>query len=171
MARGDAGDDTPDDACDGAPLALDTLQRDILIAQVDAFLGATSDPQARKTYADLKSAIELQEVPAALQARLGAIVEVALSSGRVRKLFGPGAEIALNTLFTKTPRGREIAQSVTAVNEAMKQLAGASIEHIAATVRRPGIYTLTISTAQCQIVLRFEPGGVAVDSLEVDFAK
>ena len=46
MARGDAGDDTPDDACDGAPLALDTLQRDILIAQVDAFLGATSDPQA-----------------------------------------------------------------------------------------------------------------------------
>src|SRR5271155_2134934 len=102
-------DDTPKA---GESITLDSLQHDILVPQIQAFLDATVDPEAREVYLALKTAIDALEVPATLQARLGAIVEVALTSGRVRRLFGPGAELSLNALFLKTPRGREVASRI-----------------------------------------------------------
>src|SRR5205807_10242947 len=93
------------------PIKLDSLQRDVLTPQIDAFLMATNDAAARDVYSRLRTAVEQMEVPAELAARLGAIVEVAIQSGRVRRLFGAGAELSLNALFQKTPRGRELAES------------------------------------------------------------
>ena len=148
-------------------IALDTLQRDILIPQIQAFLDATNDPQAREVYLALKSAIESLEVPPELQLRLGAIVEVALTSGRVRRLFGPAAEMSLNALFTKTPRGREVAQSLAELNKALASLKGQTVEQITSTQRAPGSYSLTLKTSGYQLVIRFEQSGVRVETLEV----
>jgi hypothetical protein len=156
-------------ASDGdAPLTLDTLQRDILLPQIQAFIDATADPAARETYLALKSAVAAMEVASAdLQARLGAIVEMALQSGRIRRLFGPGAELSLNALFQKTPRGREIAGSLRELNRALTKLKGDTIEEVTATLRTPGAYALTLKTSGCQLVIRFEPAGVRVESVEV----
>jgi hypothetical protein len=149
-------------------LTLDTLQRDILVPQIQAFLDATTDPQAREVYLTLKTAIESLEVPPDLQLRLGAIVEVALTTGRVRRLFGPAAELSLNALFLKTPRGREIAQSLSELNKALATLKGQTVEQITSSQKSPGAYSLTVRTSGCQIVIRFEQAGVRVESLEVD---
>ena len=158
---------TDDPPKPGESIALDTLQRDILIPQIQAFLDATNDPQAREVYLALKSAIESLEVPPELQMRLGAIVEVALTSGRVRRLFGPAAELSLNALFTKTPRGREVAQSLAELNKALATLKGQTVEQITATQRAPGSYSLTLKTSGYQLVIRFEQSGVRVETLEV----
>jgi hypothetical protein len=160
-----ASDDQPKP---GESITLDSLQHDILIPQIQAFLDATNDPQARDIYLALKMAIESLEVPSDLQPRLGAIVEVALTSGRVRRLFGPGAELSLNAVFLKTPRGREVAQSLTELNKALATLKGQTVEQITSTQRSPGAYSLTVKTSGCQIVIRFEQAGVRVESLEVD---
>jgi hypothetical protein len=157
-----ARDDNPADA-----LALDQLQRDVLLPQIQAFVEASADPAAREVYGALKDAVERGEVPADLQARLGAIVEIALSSGRVRKLFGPAAELALNALYQKTPRGRELAQSIREVNAALARLAGQHVEEIAASLKSPGSYTLTLKTSGYQVVVRFEQAGIRVESIEV----
>ena len=122
----------------------------------------------REVYLALKAAIDTLDVPANLQARLGAIVEVALTSGRVRRLFGPGAELSLNSLFMKTPRGREVAASLAELNKALASLKGRTVEQITSTQRSPGAYALTLKTSGCQIVIRFEQAGVRVESLEVD---
>jgi hypothetical protein len=160
-----ASDDQPKP---GESITLDTLQRDVLVPQIQAFLDAASDPQAREVYEALKTAIESLEVPADLQLRLGAIVEVALSTGRVRRLFGPAAELSLNALFLKTPRGREVAQSLAELNKALASLKGQTVEQITSSQRSPGAYSLTVKTSGCQIVIRFEQAGVRVESLEVD---
>jgi hypothetical protein len=152
----------------GESIALDPLQRDVLVPQIEAFLDATTDPQAREVYLTLKTAIESLEIPADLQPRLGAIVEVALTSGRVRRLFGPAAELSLNALFTKTPRGREVAQSLSELNKALASLKGQTVEQITSSQKSPGAYSLTLKTSNCQIVIRFEQSGVRVESLEVD---
>src|ERR1700722_9130406 len=152
----------------GESITLDSLQHDILIPQIQAFLDATNDPQAREVYEALKRAIESLEVPADLQLRLGAIVEVALTSGRVRRLFGPAAELSLNALFLKTPRGREVAQSLAELNKALATLKGQTVEQITSSQKSPGAYALTVKTSCCQIVIRFEQAGVRVESLEVD---
>ncbi len=155
----------------GESITLDSLQRDILVPQIQAFLEATADPNAREVYLALKSAIESLEVPAELQLRLGAIVEVALTSGRVRRLFGPGAELSLNALFMKTPRGREVANSLAELNKALAALKGDTVENITATQRSPGAYALTLKTSGCQLVIRFEQSGVRVETLEVDLGR
>jgi hypothetical protein len=157
-------DDTPA----GESITLDSLQHDILVPQIQAFLDATVDPEAREVYLALKTAIDTLEVPASLQARLGAIVEVALTSGRVRRLFGPGAELSLNALFMKTPRGREVATSLAELNKALASLKGQTVEQMTATQRSPGAYALTLKTSGCQLVIRFEQAGVRVERLEVD---
>ena len=149
------------------PLRLDTLQRDILIPQIQAFIDATSDEAARESYAALKAAVESMEVAGEHQARLGAIVEVALQSGRIRRLFGPGAELSLNALFQKTPRGREIAESLRELNSALANLKGDAVEEMNAALRGPGSWALTVKTSGCQLVIRFERDGVRVESLEV----
>jgi hypothetical protein len=159
------GDEAPKLA---EPVTLDTLQHDILVPQIQAFLDATTDPQAREVYLALKSAIDKLEVPAELQLRLGAIVEVALTSGRVRRLFGPGAELSLNSLFMKLPRGREVAQSLAELNKALATLKGQTVEQMSAAQRSPGAYALTLKTSGGQLVIRFEQAGVRVESLEVD---
>ena len=153
---------------DDPALTLDSLQRDVLAPQIQAFLDATSDPAAREVYLRLRDAVDRLEVPPDLAARLGAIVEVALQSGRIRKLFGAGADLALNALFQRTPRGREIAESIVALNIALARLKGQPIDDLSATLRAPGSYSLTIRTASCQIVIRFEQAGVRVESLELE---
>jgi hypothetical protein len=149
------------------PLKLDRLHRDILAPQLDVFIAAAPDATARAPYEALRAALDTLEVPPELAARLGAIAELAITSGRVREAYGPGAELALWALYQKTPRGREIAESVAALNAAMKPLAGQAIEGVTAISRAPGAYALTIKTDQCQMVIRFEPAGVRIESLEV----
>ena len=148
-------------------LKLDPLQRDLLIPQIQAFLDATSDAAARESYGALKAAVESMAVSSEHQARLGTIVEVALQSGRIRRLFGPGAELSLNALFQKTPRGREIARSLQELNTALSNLKGDTLEEVSAAARGPGSWALTVKTSGCQLVIRFEREGVRVESLEV----
>jgi len=150
------------------PLKLDSLEADLLSPQIQAFLDATSDPAARDVYDALKQAVSRHEVPTELAGRLGAIIEVALAGGRVRQLFGPGAELSLSALFKKTPRGRELDAAVTSLNSALAQLKGQTVEEITAALRAPGAYVLTLKTAGCQLAVRFAPDEVRVESLEVD---
>ena len=152
---------------DNEPLRLERLHRDILAPQLDAFIAAAPEAAARAPYEALRAALETLEIPHELAARLGAIAEIAITSGRVRNAHGPGAELALWALFQKTPRGREIAASVAALNAALKPLEGQTIESLAAITRAPGAYALTLKTSQCELVIRFEPAGVRLESLEV----
>ncbi len=150
------------------PLKLDTLQRDVLLPQIQAFLDAAQDASAREVYASLQDSVKAMEIAPELLPRLGAILEVALSSGRIRKLFGPGAELSMVSLFQKTPRGIEIAESIRAVNAALAKLKDQPLEQASAALRAPGAYALTLKTAGVQLTLRFEPAGVRVESVDVN---
>jgi hypothetical protein len=148
-------------------LRLDRLQRDVLIPQLESFLTAAPDAAARAPYLALREAIDSLAVPPELAGRLGAITEVLLTSGRVRDLYGPGAELSLWSLFQKTPRGREAASSIEAVNVAFRRLIGQSIEGISTIARGPSAYALTIKTAEVELVVRFEPAGIRIENVEV----
>jgi hypothetical protein len=150
----------------GELITLDRLQRDALTPHLDAFIAATSDASARETYAALREAVERLEVPIEMGARLGAVTEIAISSGRVRAAHGPGAELALWSLYQKTPKGRAIAASIAALNRALSGLEGRPLEHAVAVARAPGAYALTLKTDECQLTIRFEPDGVRVETAE-----
>ncbi len=158
---------TPEHSPDGV-LRLDTLQRAVLLPQVEAFRDAARDPQTRALYSKLRDAVDRMEVGPHMAERLGAIIEVALSSGRIRNVFGPGAEASLGTLFDQTPPGRRIADSIATLNTALKSISGQTLEDASVSARNSGSYALSLKTSGCRIVIRFEPSGVRVESLELD---
>jgi hypothetical protein len=152
---------------DDAPLTLDDLQRQVLLQQIALFAQANPDPQAQQDYQALADAVTRLEVPAALLPRLTAILEISLSGDRIRQTSGPGAHLALMALFQKTPRGKALAAEVNALNAALAQLKDQPLTEISAAQRGPGTYTLTLGTPACRMVIRFEPGGVRIESLDV----
>jgi len=149
-------------------LKLDTLQRDLLLAQIRDFVAAAPESPGRDAFVALNDAVEKMEVPAELAPRLDAIVELLLSSGRARHMYGPVAELALYALFQKTPRGKAIAASIHELNGALARLKGEPLEEISASLRKPGVYILTIKAGGYRVALRFAPDGAGVDSVEVD---
>jgi hypothetical protein len=154
----------PADAAES--LKLDPLQRDLLLSLIGDFVAAAPQSAGREAYLALEEAVVKMELPAELVPAAGAIVEVALSTGRLRNAFGPAAELALMALFRKTPRGETIAGSLHELNRALAHLKGHPLGEIGAALRKPGVYTLTIASGEYRIVVRFDHDGAAVESLE-----
>ncbi|HEY2524276.1 MAG TPA: hypothetical protein VGI29_04400 [Candidatus Binataceae bacterium] len=153
----------------GAPvLNLDELQRDLVLSLVQSFAAAGPQSGGRGTYAALEDAVATMKVPQELVPPLSAIVEVALSTGRVRNAFGPAAELSLTALLKKTPRGETIGASFGELNRALAKLKGRPLNEISAALRKPGAYTLTIAAGEYRIVVRFDHDGAAVESVETE---
>ncbi len=147
-------------------LKLDELQRELLFSLIGDFVGAAPQAAGREAYLALEAAVAKMEVAAELVPSIGAIAEVALSTGRVRSIFGPAAELALLALFRKTPRGEAIARSLHELNRALAKLKDQPLAEIGAALRKPGVYTLIIGSGEYRIVVRFDHDGAAVESVE-----
>jgi hypothetical protein len=152
---------------DDSPLIVDELQRQVTLQQIAMFAKANPDPEAQEEYQALAAAVANLKVPASLIPRLTAILEISLSGERIRKTSGPGAHLALMALFQKTARGKALAAEVAALNAALGQLKNQELTEINAAQRGPGIYTLTIGTPACKMIIRFESDGVRIESVEL----
>ena len=127
-----------------SPLKLDQLHRDILVRNPTFLSLAALNTAARGPYEAIVARRPRHAGSSPLlAARLGAIAELAITSGRVRDAYGPGAELASGRYFSILWRGREIAASVAALNTALKPLEE-NDRYLNAIARAPGADALTI---------------------------
>jgi hypothetical protein len=148
-------------------IALDEFERSLLVPRIRKFIDAAPDDDTRAGFSELAHAVESGTIAAHLQSRLGAIVDVALTSGIVRRESGPAAANTLAALHRRTPQGRLIGASVDSINNALRALEGHTIQSISASLRSPGVYTISIRTSQLETVISLASSGAAVESLEV----
>jgi hypothetical protein len=149
------------------PLRLSADEQELLRHEVAAFRDLVDEPAARRRYEALDAAVEAGEVPDETLADLGAMLEVGLQTGRIRKLHRAPGEQALLRIFGKTPPGEVLAANVADLNRALGQLAGQEIETVSVWTRVPGVYLLKIATDQCEMTLRFTPDGASVEAIEL----
>jgi hypothetical protein len=97
---------------------------------------------------------------------LDRLLTLALQSGRVRALYGPGGEQAALRAFRKLPTGAELAVSTAAVNEALASLRDRPLDRVAITAVGPGSFTLAIATDGPQLAIRLDRQGARVTSVE-----
>jgi hypothetical protein len=139
--------------------------QEVARAEAQAVLAMVQDEGRRAKLADVVAAVDEGVVDGADADALAELLELGLSSGRVRALYGPGGEQAALGLFRRLPLGKEIAETTRELNEALAALEGRTIEKITVSAVGPGEYGVTVSTESFEIALRLGKAGARVASI------
>jgi hypothetical protein len=123
------------------------------------------DESRRGRLADLVAAIDEGVVGDDDAGPLAELLELGLTSGRIRSVYGPEGEQAVLGLYRRLPAGRELTQSTRELNEALEALAGRTIERLSVNAVGPGEYGVTISTEAFEIVLRLGKAGARLATI------
>ena len=148
-------------------MEIEPAQQEVLLAEIAGVLETIQEPGARSRYEELAWAVSGGRVEDRLVGHLEALTEMTLQTGRARKLHGAESEQALLRLFHRTPRGAAARQATESVNQALRELAGQTIEEMLFTVQAPGVYRLGLGTDRVRLALQIDRHGVTVESLEV----
>jgi hypothetical protein len=117
---------TPPDA-----VSLRAEEREIALAEAQAVHALAADAAYRAELADLVAAAETGELDADAADTFEALLVVALQSGRIRSVYGPGGEQAALRVYRRLPGGKALAESAREVSSALTALAGAELHSIA----------------------------------------
>jgi hypothetical protein len=139
--------------------------QEVARAEAQAVLAMVQDERKRAKLADVVAAVDEGVVEGADADALAELLELGLSTGRVRALYGPGGEQAALGLFRRLPLGKEIAETTRELNEALSALEGRKIEKITVSAVGPGEYGVTVSTEDFEIALRLGKAGARVASI------
>ena len=134
-------------------------------AEAQAVLSMVQDETRRGRLADVVAAVDGGEVEGADADALAELLELGLSTGRVRAIYGPEGEQAALALFRRLPLGKELTQSARDLNEALGALEGRTIENISVNAVGPGEYGVTISTEDYEVVLRLGRAGARLATI------
>ncbi len=134
-------------------------------AEAQAVLAMVQDEGRRGRLADVVAAVDDGEVDGPDADALAELLELGLSTGRLRAVYGPEGEQAALALFRRLPLGRELTESARELNGALEALEGRTIDKISVSAVGPGEYGVTISTEDYEIVLRLGRGGARLATI------
>ncbi len=142
-------------------------ERDVVAAEIRTALQQLPEGSAREGYEALLAEVEAGEVSESLLPRLERLVEVGLESGRIRAVHTAHGEMAAVRLFQRTPRGAELRETVSAVNQALEGFRGAEVHQFSLSLRGPGAYTLSLETDRGRATILLDRQGARIQSVEV----
>lgn len=149
-----------------APLELTDEESELVGLDLDVLL-PTLDGSRRDRYEALRAAVGAGQVPARLQPALESLLELTLQTARARTRYRAEGEQILTKLYTRTASGRELADHLGQVNEALRSLAGQTIGSVTVRMRTVGHFTVTIQTDGTTITLATRPDSLDVESIAV----
>jgi hypothetical protein len=146
-------------------LSLRASERSVLASEAQAFASALKPADAER-FSKLSIAAEEGAIPNDLLPALDTLLELLLSTQRVRRQHGHEAEESLKHLFARTPRGSRLREAASLTNEALAGLAGRTLTHLAFTPTPSG-HRLELEVEGARLSLLIDRGGVHVESVEV----
>jgi hypothetical protein len=149
------------------PLRLREEEQEVALAESQAVLAVAGDPGYRDQLAGLIGAIGEGSVGTDDAEVLEGVLELALQSGRVRALYGPGGEQAALRLFRRLPRGSELRASAVAVTDALASLAGRRLDSVAVEATGPGTFQLKLAVEGADVSLRLDRQGARLTSVGI----
>jgi len=140
-------------------LRLEPAEAEVLAADAARFAGAMRDANAQARYLRLATAAAEGAVPADLVPAVETMLELLFEKGR------PSNPAVLQTVYGKTPRGRQQRAAVREVNSALRALRGQTLA-VVRLAAGPNRHTLVIETDRCRLSLELDSAGARVGSLE-----
>jgi hypothetical protein len=146
---------------------LSAEERDVALAEVEAVLALAQPGRYRERLERLAAALAEPELDADAGGELDALLGLALQSGRVRALYGPGGEQAALRLYRRLPTGAGVAASAREVSEALGALRGRELDAASIQALGPGAFSLTLRAGGVDVAVRLDRQGARVATVEV----
>jgi hypothetical protein len=140
---------------------------EVALAEAQAVRAMARDDAFRDRLAGVTAALSEGEVDGEDAETLEQLLELALQSGRLRAVYGPGGEQAALRLYRSLPRGIELSESAAGVSEALGALAGRELQSVSLSAVGPGAYTLSIAAGEVEVSVRLDRQGARLTSLGV----
>ena len=149
------------------PLALRGTELEVAVGEVEAVLAAVAEGAYRERLELLRVELDDGLVGADGVQELDRLIALALQSGRLRAVYGPGGEAAATRLYRRLPSGREAVASAAEVAEVLGSLSGQVLDEVALTVSGPGAFALSLTVGGREIAVRLDRQGVRLHSVGV----
>jgi hypothetical protein len=150
-----------------APVTLRGEAAEVALGEAQAVLAMVQDEERRGRLADLVAAVQEGALGDDEAQALEEIIELGLSTGRIRGVYGPEGEQAALKTYRKLPRGRELSASATEVTQALAALEGRSIDRVSITAAGPGAWLLTLAAEDIELSVRLDRSGARIQSVGI----
>jgi hypothetical protein len=150
-----------------APVTLKGEAAEVALGEAQAVLAMVQDEERRGRLADLVAAVQEGELGDDEAQALEEIIELGLSTGRIRGVYGPEGEQAALKTYRKLPRGRELSASATEVTQALAALEGRSLDRVSITAAGPGAWLLTLAAEDLELSVRLDRSGARIQSVGI----
>jgi len=130
-------------------------------------LALVHEPERRGRLADLVAAVQEGELGDEEAQALEELLELGLSSGRIRGLYGPEGEQAALKTFRRLPAGRALSDGASEVTEALSALEGRTLEQVKVQATGPGAWLVTLAVDGLELSVRLDRAGARLHSVGV----
>ena len=140
---------------------------EVALGEAQAVLALVHEPERRGRLADLVAAVQEGELGDEEAQALEELLELGLSSGRIRGLYGPEGEQAALKTFRRLPGGRALSDGASEVTEALSALEGRTLEQVKVQATGPGAWLVTLAVDGLELSVRLDRAGARLHSVGV----
>ena len=148
-------------------IALRGEAADVALGEAQAVLALVQDEERRGRLADLVAAVQEGELGEDEAQALEELIELGLTTGRIRSVYGPEGEQAALKTYRRLPGGRELTDGAREVTEALAALEGKVVERVSVQSAGPGAFVVTLGVEGLELSVRLDRAGARIHSVGV----
>lgn len=148
-------------------IALRGEAAEVALGEAQAVLAFVQDDERRSRLADLVAAVRDGELGDDEAQALEELIELGLTTGRIRAVYGPEGEQAALKTYRRLPGGRELADGAREVTAALEALEGKTLEHVTVQSAGPGAFVLSVAVDGLELSVRLDRSGARIHSVGV----
>jgi RecA/RadA recombinase len=138
---------------------------EVALGEAQAVLALVQEPERRGRLADLVAAVQEGELGEEEAQALEELLELGLTSGRIRGVYGPEGEQAALKTFRRLPAGRALSDGAVEVSDALSALEGRTLERVQVQAAGPGTWLVTLGVEGLELAVRLDRAGARVHSV------
>jgi hypothetical protein len=148
-------------------IALRGEAAEVALGEAQAVLALVHDEERRGRLADLVAAVQDGELGDEEAQALEELIELGLTTGRIRGLYGPEGEQAALKTYRRLPRGRELTDSAREISVALEALEGKTLERVSVQSVGPGAFVVALGVDGLELSVRLDASGARIHSVGV----
>jgi hypothetical protein len=148
-------------------IALRGEAAEVALGEAQAVLAFVHDGERRARLADLIAAVQEGELGEFEAQALEELIELGLTTGRIRSVYGPEGEQAALKTHRRLPGGRELSDGAREVTSALEALEGKTLERVSVQSVGPGAFAVTIAVDGLELSVKLDRAGARIHSVGV----